>query len=242
MANSTPQAHQASSRGYRPTPSPAPARRPGFWRDVYNGAVFGDFVRVKRLPGAATQIALSFTPLVGTICAVRDCVAALRYRDVIGLVLNLFALIPVFGGIPKTIEVLHSLWHMGHVLHVSRQAQRTPAPAAYPYGAYSGSAASPAQLGGRVKPVLLVLSLFSLLCLAAAIYAMSGNAFPAALGFWRDPALLLALFAFAAACAWIGGLVRTVAHARWGWFLAILFLNPLTTLLYATLGPREARL
>jgi len=60
---------------------PVPRRRVSFWRDVYHGAVLGDFAREKRLGGALTQVVLSFTPGVGTICAGRDCIADLRYRS-----------------------------------------------------------------------------------------------------------------------------------------------------------------
>src|SRR5690348_11685594 len=62
-----------------PTP-----RRVSFWRDLYNGAVLGDFARQKRFGGALMQIILGFTPGIGTLCAARDCVADLRYRDGLG--------------------------------------------------------------------------------------------------------------------------------------------------------------
>ena len=255
MANSTPLARRATPPpvyryvAYGAGSAPAGARsaayqgmtvsRVGFWRDVYNGAVLGDFVRAKRLPGAITQIALSFTPLVGTICAARDCIADVRYRDPIGFVLNLLALIPVFGGIPKTIEVVHSLWHVSHVLRTSRQ---TPRPVAY--AALPTPAARPAQMGSRVKPMLLFFALVAALALGAGILLMFGYAppFPLPMDHWTSMALCLALGLVAATCSWVAGLVRTGIHGRWGWFLAILFLNPLTTLLYAMLGPREARL
>ena len=100
-----------------------PRRRVSFWRDVYHGAVLGDFAREKRLGGALTQIVLSFTPGVGTICAARDCVADLRYRDGLGFCLNLFALVPVFGGLSKTLDVIISLWHARHVLRMRKRHQ-----------------------------------------------------------------------------------------------------------------------
>jgi hypothetical protein len=102
---------------------PVPRRRVSFWRDVYHGAVLGDFAREKRLGGALTQIVLSFTPGVGSICAVRDCVADVRYRDGLGFFLNLLALIPVFGGISKTLDVLLGLWHAHHVLRSRKRQQ-----------------------------------------------------------------------------------------------------------------------
>ncbi len=106
-----------------------PRRRVSFWRDVYHGALLGDFAREKRLGGALTQIALSFTPGVGTICATRDCVADLRYRDGLGFFLNLLALIPVLGGISKTLHVIIGLWHAHHVLRSRQQPQRYYLPA-----------------------------------------------------------------------------------------------------------------
>jgi hypothetical protein len=127
---------------------PVPRRRVSFWRDVYHGAVLGDFVREKRLGGALTQIVLSFTPGVGTICAGRDCIADLRYRDGLGFFLNLLALIPVLGGVSKTLHVIIGLWHARHVLRMRKrhqpqvqyvpaytvptQPQRQPAPQPYP--------------------------------------------------------------------------------------------------------------
>lgn len=126
--------------GYR-APEPrylasVPPRRVSFWRDLYNGAVLGDFAREKRLPGALTQIVLGFIPGVGTVCAARDCVADLRYRDLLGFCLNLLALVPVFGGFSKTVEVLINLWHAHHVLRSRTrdgrrqqpQQQATPLP------------------------------------------------------------------------------------------------------------------
>jgi len=37
--------------------------------DIVRGAVQGDFARDLGLPGAVTQVALSFVPVVGTLCA-----------------------------------------------------------------------------------------------------------------------------------------------------------------------------
>lgn len=100
-----------------------PPRRVSFWRDIYNGAVLGDFAREKRLGGALTQILLAFTPGVGTICAARDCIADLRYRDFLGFCLNLLALVPVFGGVSKTVSVIVELWHAHHVLRSRKRHQ-----------------------------------------------------------------------------------------------------------------------
>lgn len=96
-----------------------PERR-SFLGDVAAGALFGDFAQDLRLPGAMTQIVLSFIPLVGTICALRDLVADMRHRDRIGIVLNFFALAPVVGGVSKTLEVLRALAHVGHAYRITR--------------------------------------------------------------------------------------------------------------------------
>jgi len=122
MANRGYSAQQIASSGPHAL-VPVPRRRVSFWRDVYNGAVLGDFAREKRLGGALTQIVLSFTPGVGTICAGRDCVADLRYRDGLGFCLNFVALIPVFGGFSKTLDVIIGLWHARHVLRKRHQPQ-----------------------------------------------------------------------------------------------------------------------
>jgi len=105
---------------------PVPRRRVSFWRDVYHGAVLGDFAREKRLGGALTQVVLSFTPGVGTICAGRDCIADLRYRDGLGFFLNLLALVPVLGGVSKTLHVIIGLWHARHVLRSRKRHQPQP--------------------------------------------------------------------------------------------------------------------
>jgi hypothetical protein len=125
MANRSYSAQQMSAYAYSQPHYVVPApRRVGFWRDVYNGAVLGDFAREKRLGGALTQIIFGFTPGVGTICAARDCIADLRYRDALGFILNLLALIPVFGGVSKTLDVILGLWHAHHVLRARGKQQR----------------------------------------------------------------------------------------------------------------------
>src|SRR6185437_12857803 len=51
------------------------ARRPGFLRDIYNGAVLGDFAGELGLAGIFTRIILGYVPAVGMICAARDYIA-----------------------------------------------------------------------------------------------------------------------------------------------------------------------
>jgi hypothetical protein len=132
MANSSYPVRAASPRtpsyppGYHPEPQylvTVPRRRVSFWRDLYNGAVLGDFAREKRLGGALVQILFGFTPGVGTVCAARDCVADMRYRDLLGFCLNLLALVPVVGGLSKTLDVLRGMWHAHHVLRTRKHQQ-----------------------------------------------------------------------------------------------------------------------
>ena len=103
-------------------PVRAPAPKPAsFWADLGNGLVLGDFAREKRLGGATVQVICSFTPGVGTLCALRDATADARYRDGLGVCLNLLALVPIFGGFPKTLHVILELWHARHVMRMRKR-------------------------------------------------------------------------------------------------------------------------
>ncbi len=103
---------------------PRPARRRiPFVRDVFKGAFRGDFAREIGVAGAVTQILLAFVPGVGTLCALRDCIADHRKRDRFGFWLNVLALAPFFGGFPKTAEVLRALNHVGRAIHATTQAR-----------------------------------------------------------------------------------------------------------------------
>ncbi|HEV2236269.1 MAG TPA: hypothetical protein VGR57_06360 [Ktedonobacterales bacterium] len=105
-----------------PRQSPdASTPRIGVVRDVFNGAVRGDYAPRLGVPGAATQIALAFVPGVGTLCAMRDALADWGRRDGVGVTLNLLALVPLFGGFPKTAAVLRTVQHVGRAVHVTRQ-------------------------------------------------------------------------------------------------------------------------
>jgi len=77
--------------------------------DVYRGVVWGDFDQDLRVGGAVAQAVVGFVPVVGTITAVRDLLACLRQRDLLGIVLNLLALFPVLGGLAKTADALHTI-------------------------------------------------------------------------------------------------------------------------------------
>lgn len=102
----------------------APRRR-SVIGDVSAGLFLGDFATDLGLPGAITQVAVSFVPLIGSTCAVRDLIADLRHHDHVGAALNALALTPVLGGFSKTFEVIRSTAHIGHAMHVSHnQAER----------------------------------------------------------------------------------------------------------------------
>jgi hypothetical protein len=95
-------------------------------RDIWNGAVRGDYAPALGVPGAATQIALAFVPGVGTLCALRDVLADWARRDGAGVALNLLALVPFLGGFPKTAAVLRAVQHVGRAVHVTRQRGQRP--------------------------------------------------------------------------------------------------------------------
>lgn len=108
----------------RPYSSVAPRQRrggiTGFIRDILRGALLGDFALDLGLAGAITQVALAYTPVVGDICAVRDMVGDFYHRDRLGFLLSLLTLIPVLGGIAKTIDVIHNTHRVGRALIRSR--------------------------------------------------------------------------------------------------------------------------
>lgn len=102
----------------------SPRQRHGcFWhvRDVWRGAVMGDFAREKGVLGTGTQIVFGFLPAIGTLCAMRDFVADWRARDTLGAVLNLLAFIPFLGGFPKMVDALHSAHQVGRLIHLAHR-------------------------------------------------------------------------------------------------------------------------
>ena len=94
--------------------------------DIFRGAVLGDWAHNLHVPGATTQAILGFVPGVGDICAVRDGIHDLVHRDALGVALNILALVPVFGGIPKTIEVIRSTRHIHQAYLRSRPKPPQP--------------------------------------------------------------------------------------------------------------------
>lgn len=107
-------------------PYVAPQRRGGivgFLRDILRGAFLGDFALDLGIAGAVTQVALAYTPVVGDLCALRDMVGDIYHRDRVGFLLSAIALIPVFGGIAKTVDVIHNTHRVGKALVRSRQSR-----------------------------------------------------------------------------------------------------------------------
>jgi hypothetical protein len=76
---------------------------------MLRGAILGDFDTELGVAGALTQAAIGFIPGVGTVAALRDLIACIGRRDPLGVILNMFAAIPVFGGLAKTADALHTL-------------------------------------------------------------------------------------------------------------------------------------
>jgi hypothetical protein len=88
----------------------------GILRDIFRATLLGDFALDLGLAGAITQVALACTPVIGALCAVRDMAADFSHRDRLGFLLNLLVLIPVLGGIAKTIDVIHNSQRVGNAL------------------------------------------------------------------------------------------------------------------------------
>jgi hypothetical protein len=80
-------------------------KQPTILADVTRGALQGDFAPELGLPGAVTQVALTFVPVVGTLCGLRDAAADKRRGDNVGVALNLMSVLPVVGGLAKAVEL-----------------------------------------------------------------------------------------------------------------------------------------
>lgn len=121
-----PQAYGRTSAPSAVAPAPiATNQRYSLVRDIYWGAIWGDFSPSVGIPGAVTQALLGYVPVVGTITALRDAVADWRLHDVVGVILNIFAAFPVLGGLAKTADVLHEL-HRLHRVYASHRADQQP--------------------------------------------------------------------------------------------------------------------
>jgi hypothetical protein len=109
---------------YAPSISPRRGGIVGFFRDILRGALLGDFAMDLGLAGAVTQVALAYTPVVGDICALRDMAGDIYHRDKVGFLLSMMALVPVLGGIAKTIDVIHNTRRVGQAYVRSRQSRQ----------------------------------------------------------------------------------------------------------------------
>jgi hypothetical protein len=113
------------SQAVVPPPQMATQRTPvtSFIFDVLRGAFLGDFAHDLHVPGAVTQAILGYVPVVGDIIAIRDLIHDIIFFDFIGICLNLIALVPVAGGVAKTIEVIRSARHVHQAYQRGHQKQ-----------------------------------------------------------------------------------------------------------------------
>jgi hypothetical protein len=125
----------------RPMPPPMTPPSRGLVLDLFRGAVLGDFDQHLGTAGAAAQSVVGFIPVVGTIAALRDLFACIGQRDLLGIILNLLAIFPVFGGLAKTADALHALHRYQRA--AQRRNQEAPSQQTYhTYPAYSPSVAA----------------------------------------------------------------------------------------------------
>ena len=102
-------------------PQVATRKRPAPWPiDILNGAFRGDYCPNLGYSGYITQGVLGFVPVIGSICAFRDLMAAMGKNDGLGMVLNGFSLIPGFGGFPKTAHVIRGAKSLSQVYGTSK--------------------------------------------------------------------------------------------------------------------------
>jgi hypothetical protein len=135
-------ATQSSIQQYAPALQQRRGGIAGFFRDIFRGALLGDFALDLGLAGALTQVALAYTPIVGDICALRDMAGDIYHKDKLGFLLSAIALIPVLGGIAKTVDVIHNTHRVGQALvrsrnrHAQERTQQAYAQQAYAQQAY----------------------------------------------------------------------------------------------------------
>lgn len=132
----------------RVTPEP-PSR--GLAVDLFRGVVVGDFDQQLGAAGAAAQSVVGFIPVVGTLAALRDLLACIGQRDALGIVLNLLAIFPVFGGLAKTADALHAL-------HRYQRASQRRKQRAMNGGAYLVASPVPHQNGWATFGLSLLVS------------------------------------------------------------------------------------
>ncbi len=88
-----------------------------------------------------------------------------------------------------------------------------------------------------IVAIVLFIAGFALIGSAAAGQAScpSGAAGTAGLG-----VLVYSLGGLCSAVAWILGIIKTATLKRWGWFVVVLLLGTLGTLIYGAAGPDQA--
>ncbi len=110
---------------YAPPAEPvAPPRRRSFFGDIYSGAVRGEFDENLGPAGYTTLVLLCFVPGVGSICAIRDLIACRRHHDNLGSFLNVLAIFPELGALPKLILAIRGVSHMPAAMRASNSRPR----------------------------------------------------------------------------------------------------------------------
>src|SRR5215475_5701971 len=161
----------------RPVPSSTLPPSRGLVSDLFRGVILGDFDQRLGPTGAVAQSAVGFIPVVGTLAALRDLLACIGQRDPLGIVLNLLAIFPVFGGLAKTADALHALHRYQRASQRRHQEARSwqtyQQPASQgsaPYQGYSPSGAAATASGAAHRSGCASFGLSLLLAGIAALY------------------------------------------------------------------------
>lgn len=197
--------------------------------DMLRGAFLGDFDTDLGVAGALTQAAVGFIPVVGTVAALRDVIACIGRRDPLGIVLNMLAAIPVFGGLAKTADALHTL-------HRYRQASERRKQRALYGGVIYQEPAAPPHSGWAAFGLSLLAGVFAALygfgvrTLFEFLWAhgptIQGYSFQG-FGAWLAPLILLPL-------GLIFGLAVTIRERLWLGLLLLPFAMAIGFAFYLT--------
>jgi hypothetical protein len=98
---------------------------------------------------------LSYVPVVGTLCAMRDYIACRRKGEPVEALLNGLALFPIAGGLPKTAEVFLFRMHQSTLAGKAngRLQHRRSRGGRYPFGV-PGSVPAPRAAGHQELPAV----------------------------------------------------------------------------------------
>lgn len=102
----------------------APPRRRSFFGDIYSGAVRGEFDENLGPAGYTTLVLMCFIPVVGSICAVRDLIACRRHHDTAGSFLNVLAIFPELGVLPKLILAIRGVSYARSAMRANNSLPR----------------------------------------------------------------------------------------------------------------------